>query len=228
MLHWWPRIEGVLPAPKTEIFRLIDEQVWDIIGLLDGEPLPTGLAECLSYAARTSVGFPLFLRTDQGSAKHDYAHSCLVAKEDDLLPHLATLIEWHMIRDLWPQAIVFRELLELNAPFKAFDGLPIAKERRYFVDDGKVMCHHPYWPKGAIEAGRRWSKLPRRWKKMLADINLESEEEVALLTGLAEEFAEAVPGFYSVDFAQKTDGQWVLIDAARGELSWHPQHAEDA
>jgi len=228
MLHWWPRIQDVLPAPKTEIFRLTDDQVWDIIGLLDGKPLPKGLAECLTYAARKSVGFPLFLRTDQGSAKHSYAHSCFVEKETDLQAHLATLIEWHLMRDLWPQAIVFRELLQLNAPFKAFEGLPIAKERRYFVDDGKVMCHHPYWQEGAIETGRRLPELPSNWKKMLEGINQESEEEVALLTGLAEEFAGAVPGFYSVDFAQKADGQWVLIDAARGELSWHPEHAEDA
>jgi hypothetical protein len=43
---------------------------------------------------------------------------------------------------------------------------------------------------------------------------------------MAEAFAENVPGFYSVDFAQKADGQWVMIDAARGELSWHPEHGD--
>jgi hypothetical protein len=146
--------------------------------------------------------------------------------EDKLLGNLACLFEWHLMVGLWPKAIVFRELLPLYAGFKAFRGLPIAKERRYFVDEGKVVCHHPYWPEGAIEWGGNYSALPVGWQERLAGLNFESEWEVPLLTHMAEAFSKVVPGFYSVDFAQKADGQWVMIDAARGELSYHPEHKE--
>jgi hypothetical protein len=227
MLNWFPKIGGILPVPKTVILPITKEETFEIISLLDGEMISEELHQKIKETAN-KIGYPLFLRSDQGSAKHDYDHSCHVENEGVLLGHLACLFEWHLLHDLWPVAICFRELLELNAPFKAFDGLPIAKERRCFVDDGKVMCHHPYWPEGAIEQGRGAKHLPTGWKEMLAEISIEDEGEISCLTRMAEAFAENVPGFYSVDFAQKSDGQWVMIDAARGELSWHPEHTEVA
>ena len=225
MLNWFPKIKDILPVPRTEILEISKEETFEIINLLDGEMISEDLFRKIKECAN-KIGYPLFLRSDQGSAKHDYDHSCHVEKESDLLGHLACLFEWHLMVDLWPQALVFRELLSLCAPFKAFDGLPIARERRYFVDEGKVICHHPYWPEGAIEQGRKARSLPVGWREMLAEINSEDEGETSCLTRMAEAFAENVPGFYSVDFAQKADGQWVMIDAARGELSYHPEHEE--
>lgn len=225
MLNWFPKIEKVLPVPKTEIMRISDEKVYEVMNLIDGTDISEGLWWKIKEYADT-IGYPLFLRSDQGSAKHDYENSCYVTSEKELKGHLACLFEWHLMRDLWPQAIVFRELLNLQAPFKAFDGLPIAKERRYFVDEGKVMCHHPYWPEGAIEQGRNQKILPTQWKDMLAVISEEDKGEITYLSQLTEIFNELVPGFYSVDFAQTADGVWYMIDAARGELSWHPEHEE--
>lgn len=225
MLNWFLKIRDILPVPRTEIMPISPDEMFEVISLLDGEMISEDLFQRTKDAAK-KIGYPLFLRSDQGSAKHDYEHSCHIEKEEDLLGHLACLFEWHLMHDLWPEAIVFRELLQLYAPFKAFDGLPIAKERRYFVDEGKVMCHHPYWPEGAIQTGRGAKSLPVGWQNTLAGLNFESHWEVDHLTQMAEAFSENVPGFYSVDFAQKTDGKWIMIDAARGELSWHPEHAE--
>ena len=227
MLNWFPKIKDILPVPKTEILEISKEETFKIIQLLDGDMISEELHQKIKAAAN-KIGYPLFMRSDQGSAKHDYDHSCHVASEDKLLGNLACLFEWHLMVDLWPVAIVFRELLNLNSPFKAFDGLPIAKERRYFVDDGKVICHHPYWPIGAIEQVRGHKELPGSWMEMLESINKE-DIEVPYLTKLAEDFNEKVPGFYSVDFAQALDGGheiWFMIDAARGELSYHPEHKE--
>jgi len=225
LLHWFPKIKDILPVPRTGILSISPDDMFEIISLLDGEMISEELFQKIKETAN-KIGYPLFMRSDQGSAKHNYEHSCHVLAEDKLLGNLAHLAKWHLMVDLWPAAIVFRELLQLYAPFTAFDGLPIAKERRYFVDEGKVTCHHPYWPEGAIKPGRGAKNLPDGWQAMLAEISVEDESEIACLTRLAEAFAEAVPGFYSVDFAQKTDGQWVMIDAARGELSYHPEHKE--
>jgi hypothetical protein len=225
MLSWFPKIADILPVPRTVILPITIEEAYEIIGLLDDNDIPDTLWQRIEEAA-AKIGYPLFLRSDHGSAKHDYSRSCHVVCEDDLKSHLACLFEWHLMRDLWPQAIVFRELLDLNAPFKAFHGLPIAKERRYFVDGGKVICHHPYWPQDAVEEYQE-NVLPTNWQDLLSTINAEDDGEIARLTRMAEAFAENIPGFYSVDFAQKSDGQWVMIDAARGELSYHPSHDGD-
>ena len=227
MLNWYPKIKDILPVPRTVILEITTEEAWQIVALLDETMITDKLFEKIKENA-AKIGYPLFMRTDQGSAKHDYENSCHVASEKELLGHLACLFEWHLMRDLWPQAIVFRELLPLYAPFKAFDGLPIARERRYFVDEGKVLCHHPYWPEGAIQTGRATKSLVPGWQKKLAEINQEDYLEVACLTRMAEDFNECVPGFYSVDFAQTEIGKWYMIDAARGELSYHPEHNEDA
>jgi len=227
MLHWFPKVKDIIPVPRTEFFALTTEEAYQIIGLLDRVLLPETLATRIEAAAG-KIGYPLFMRSDQGSAKHDYNHTCRVLSEDRLIPNLATLIEWHLMVDLWPRALAFREMLPLASPFDAFDGLPIAKERRYFVEDGKVICHHPYWPEGAIEFRERGRDIsPRGWRLALKVLNVEEPEEVALLSTLAERFSRAVPGFFSVDFAMEKGGRWVMIDAARGELSWHPEHHDD-
>lgn len=225
MLNWFPKIKDILPVPKTVILEISKEETFKIIQLNDGDMISEELHQKIKATAN-KIGYPLFMRSDQGSAKHDYEHSCHVVSEDRLLGNLACLFEWHLMVDLWPVAIVFRELLPLYSGFVAFRGLPIAKERRYFVDDGAVVCHHPYWPEGAIEQGGKYSSLPVGWQERLAGLNFESVWEVAHLTQMAEVFAKAVPGFYSVDFAQTTEGKWFMIDAARGELSYHPEHKE--
>lgn len=223
MLNWFPKIRGTLPVPKTEILDISVDEMFEVIGLLDGNMVSDALFQKVKDTAN-KIGYPLFMRSDQGSAKHDYERSCHVLAEDKLLGNLACLFTWHLMVDLWPQAIVFRELLPLWSEFTAFRGsLPIAKERRYFVDEGAVMCHHPYWPEGAIEHPGH-----ENWISLLEDMNRESAAEVAELTEMAEIFNSAVPGFYSVDFAMTASGKWYMIDAARGELSWHPAHAEVA
>lgn len=225
LLNWYPKIEGKIPTPKTEIYPITPEEFWKMVGLLDGDE--EGMAEYErlknEIEARTELTYPLFLRSDQGSAKHNYLETCYVPEKDCLLQHLVGLIEWHLCRDLFPQAIVLRELLDLEAPFKAFDGLPIAKERRWFVDEEKIMCFHPYWPEDAIQFYEPTKPLPG-WPVFLGAINIMDDEEVRQLAYYAEIFRKAVPGFYSVDFAQDRQGKWWLIDAARGELSYHPPH----
>ena len=49
-----------------------------------------------------------------------------------------------------------------------------------------------------------------------------SQSEIKTLDNFATIFGENNPEFWSVDFALTRDKGWVLIDAARGEISWHP------
>ena len=90
MLHWFPRIKDILPVPRTTFYVLTDAQVYEIIGLLDGKDLPDDLKNALLRAAN-QIGYPLFLRTDMGSAKHDYERSCCLMREAGPCKHPAPM-----------------------------------------------------------------------------------------------------------------------------------------
>jgi len=224
MLYWWPRVKDLgIPLPKTEIVEVLYD---DLVGLLDGERLSPQDEQRLIEAGG-KIGYPLFLRTDMASAKHQWERTCFVPKAEDLFKHIWALIDQTlasgMFGELDPSALVFRELLTLNSFFTAFSGLPISVERRYFVRDGSVECHHPYWIHDAIEHSWRQPSEPD-WRERLAALNKESAEEIELLTGYATKIGGVLKGYWSIDFAEARDHTWYLIDLAVGERSWHPEH----
>lgn len=217
MLYWWPLIKD-LPIPKP--WTILVEASWKVwVGLLDGKPLPDAVvAELLS--ASTKTGFPLFMRTDLASAKHDYKWTCYVPDASHLFKNLGALIDCTVAQDLTPSAIALRRYIPLASTFTAWRGLPIARERRYFIKDGQVQCHHPYWPADAVAKGR---PTVQHWQEELARLNYEDSSEVDRLTSCTTWVGQVVAGYWSVDFAYGQNGEWYLIDMAEGERSWHPE-----
>ena len=219
----------------------------------------------IANAAKT-VGypwFPIFLRTDLCSGKHSWKDSCFVPSRNPIAPigpsatrrlteHIQEVIvcnETAGIIGLPYEALVFREFIEMDWKFKAFHGdLPISPERRYFIKDGSILCHHPYWAEGAVQDGimtkEKWEELathfdsipkplpghtncfiPNNWQELLAEMNDEPFDEVELLSGYALIVAthpELESDFWSIDFCKARDGTWYLIDCALGEKSYHP------
>lgn len=225
MLVWFPKVKDLLPCPRTVILPLTRGEVKHLFKSTyedDPKPIDEGLQAKIREAA-AQIGYPLFMRSDQSSGKHDWEDTCYVKSEKDLLMHVRNLVAAHRDTDMFGgldfEALVFRKFLKLNSGFKAFQGMPVSKERRYFVRDGQVVCRHPYWLEEAILFYGR--KQPDDWKLLLAAMNRESAEEVKELTAYALTFSAKNPGFWSVDFAQDEKGKWWLIDAARGEVSWH-------
>lgn len=229
LTFWWPRAAHVdVPKPRTVIVPDCGAVLRRVV--MDDRPLPPALRAQLEAAA-ASLGYPVFMRTDAAAAKHSWRDTCFVQRREDLLFNLFRLVEENIMADLFGlpfTAIVFREVLPLDAGFVAFHGrLPIAPERRYFVRDGRVEAHYPYWPEAAI---RPCQETPPDRRERLRAMNQETPGEVALLTTYAERIGTALPGYWSVDFARAKDGTWYWIDAARGELSWRPdgRHNADA
>lgn len=226
MLFWWPKVKGLhIPVPKTEV---VEVPYQHLVGMLDGKSLPDEYKVRIIGVGR-QMKYPLFLRTDMGSAKHQWEKTCFVSEEAKLFSHIWALINETltagMFGELDPNALVLREYLPMDSAFIAFAGLPISRERRYFIRDGKVECHHPYWPKEAF--GTLW-RAPSEpdWEERLGALNKESREEVKLLTGYSVAVGRVLSGFWSVDYAKTKDGTWHLIDMAEGEKSWHPAHED--
>lgn len=208
---------------------------------LDGEPLPKGMMEGLKRAAEEMV-FPFFLKTDLVSGKHSWEKTCYVQELTELPRHIFRLIETSAMVDIAGlpiKAFVFRELLDLDWRFKAFNGrMPVAKERRYFIRDGKYECYHPYWSEetiaqwydGRIEAARLYGQdeekvvghTPKNWRILLRELNTVDTQERIRLLRYSKLVGEVIKGYWSIDYAQARDGKWYLIDMGLGDASEHP------
>lgn len=238
--YWYPKLkESGVKTPKTIIFQTSI----DLVRVLDGHR-PDGIDDFIQNiknAAESQIGYPLFLRTGQGAGKHDWKDTCFVKNADDLLSHMGKLIEWshlvHMMglpHDVW----AIREMLQPEIIFTAFMGkFPVSKERRYFIQDRKVIGHIPYWPEESIA---EWAEpqdldifgvegelptpkkkdIPDNWRELLAAINEESGEEVGILTDLSYQAAQHFDDAWSIDWLWDIRGEWYCTDMALAKLSW--------
>ncbi len=234
--YWFPKLQASgVPVPETHIVRTEAE----LMVLLGGQE-PEEYLDFLNDLARAcvSVGFPAFLRTGQGSGKHEWSRTCCVQDLAELESHVAALVEWSELVDFFglPTDVwAVRRFLDLESSFTAFRDFPVNKERRYFIRDGKVVCQHPYWPEAAIaegvEGGGGRSLVPKRpvlrpgtpadWRERLATLNHQTPEEVAHLTALSEQVARHFEGAWSLDWACDRQGQWWAIDMAQAAQSFH-------
>ncbi len=224
MFIWLPVVERLgIPSPRTVLVPFDREAIQPVFY---GEEAPRAKEEMEKLAvAAAAFGFPLFLRTDLASGKHGWTRTCYAPDLASFVQHAFGVAEFNEIADLagldWT-GFALREFLELESTFTAFDGMPVARERRYFAEGGVVKCRHAYWFEGAIEGS--WRPKPPDWKERLAILNDESTDP-AELAEWASRVTHVLPGAWSVDFACLRDRRhWVLIDMALAHQSWHPEH----
>ncbi len=217
-LYWYPKIEQLeISQPKSFIIKLTNHEFE-----LTFDSMPKSLISRVQEVIDAYFTLPVFIRTDLASGKHSWRDSCFYDSSQPLWKNLYGVIEFNHIADIMGlafTAIIIREYIPMDSKFTAFWGqMPVNPERRYFIDNGKVLCHHHYWIKEAIT-----NPNIENWQEVLEEINTETKEEIDLLSGYAELVAKELPGFWSVDFCKAKDGQWILIDMATGEHSWHPK-----
>lgn len=217
MFYWFPLIKDLpIPQPKTEMYRFDEMELES----LQQEQFPESIFEHVKPLAE-KIGFPLFMRTDQSSCKHGWKQTCYVPSLEKLKSHTSELLMESMMQG-WmsytDNGLALRQYIPLTTAFTAFHGdFPINKERRYFIRDGKVQCHHAYWYPSAIEGHTK----QKDWRRTVNRLNKETETEVKRLTELAEIVGTVVEGYWSVDFALGKESLWYLFDMAEGEKSFH-------
>lgn len=237
LLYWFPKVFKLdIPVPKTAIVKFPRELGRKFVEEEGpGDQFKKHLKRIENMAEK--IGYPVFIRTDMASCKHGWVKAAFVRHKGQLEEAIARTIEFNEMAGFMGlnyKAIVIREFMELDWRFTAFHGrLPIARERRYFVFNGQVLCHHPYWIQEAIEQahkdegktcrilGYMHHKLPNTWRKMLASINTETQSEIRALSKYAKKVSEKIRGYWSVDFACTRSGRWILIDMAKGLASAH-------
>ena len=225
--YWFPKLlRSGVRVPETHVVTT-DVQ---LISILDGK-IPDGHGELIRRLVEVAdeIGYPCFLRTGQGSGKHEWERTCYLTDRSMIHRHVCALVEWSATVDFMglPMNVwVVREMLSLRTAFTAFHGFPVNKERRYFIRDGHVVCHHSYWPEDSIEF--YGADKPENWRQRLAKLNRELPKEVEELSALAKRVAAHFDGYWSLDFAQTVDGTWYAIDMAEGDRSFHWPGCENA
>lgn len=226
LAFWFPKVEAAgLRVPRT----VIVQTEADLSLLLDGET-PDGFARFavdLEDAAR-EIGYPCFLRTGHGSGKHEWDRTCNVRHFNDLIPHVAALVEWSHLVDLMglPTNVwAVREMIPTAPLFTCagYRGFPVTREFRMFVRDGKVEHTQPYWPPDAVANGR---PDVDDWADRLERASRATTAEYAGMMWTALAAAEAAGGgYWSVDLLQDDAGEWWLTDMAEGARSfrWEPE-----
>ena len=230
MCYWWSKIKDLgVPVPRTiEIKTSMNWPLMDMNAVFKGEAKKSVVKEfkrlennLLKAAIEINQGGSVFLRTDAVSGKHSWKHSCFVSDPTKIMSNAFRIAEEQELMTMGfvpVKAFFVREYIPMSIAFKAFHGeMPVNKERRYFIRDGKVECHHPYWPEKSIHG----MNLPDDWKALLSELNRESKKEIAFLTRYAEIIGKHFPEWWSVDFSYSEKGCWYLIDMARGEDSFH-------
>lgn len=234
-LYWLPRVtramSGVVPPTVTVEYDHRNELL-ALFGEKYDDALTMQLLGRLREAAE-HIGYPVFIRTDQASAKHDGPTAYLARGEADLLHVVRRTVEDMEMKFGFggptPRAFLVRKYLTLNASFSAFgqEGRrhPIAREWRYFANQEGVACRHFYWPAEAISEAHSPTELVLDWRHRLAiladPLSKDEDEALARLAHLAASVCPDAPA-WSVDFAQDQDGKWWLIDMAHAAQSWHP------
>ena len=218
-VYWYPIVKDLVPTPRTIIIPFKPELTWQVI---DGEPMNELPIEEIAKACE-KIGYPCFFRTDFASAKQDGPNSYLITQESDINTIVYKTLEDNVLKDQEPTAFMVREFLELFSPFKAFGGLPIAREFRFFTKYGKNICHHYYWPEGAIKFYRPKDEIPG-WKYKLRVLGRDLDRiDYITLSEYARDISSRLEGkTWSIDFAQDENCKWYMIDAAEGFKSWHP------
>ena len=224
MEHWYPLVSGIVPTPLTHkvpvpdrcnLFRLLDGEKplhWDeFLGRLSGT---------VRSMRRFLPAMPaVFLRTSYTSGKHDWARTCFVAGFEDrgIAAHVGALVEFSAMIDQPVDCFWVREFVDTVPVFTAFGGMPITREYRLRVVDGRVVHVQPYWPE---EAFKDEEGLPGNWQDLLRKSWLISSSELAKLKAKTSEVGVALGRDWSVDWLQRADGSWLCTDLAAGPLSY--------
>lgn len=221
MAFWWPILQrSRVSAPRT-VLLTTDVALSD---LLDGKT-PENFDGFLSAlrAICDGMGYPCFLRTGQTSGKHDWRRTCYLKRGEDLVSHVAALVEFSEMADmlgLSTRTWAVREFLQLEHSFTAFDGMPVAREFRCFFEGGKSepLCMHSYWPEDAI----RNASVPD-WKDRLVLINSCNPDDVSDIQETVRRVSPHFEGKWSLDVVRAKDGRFYVTDMAEMERSFHWQ-----
>lgn len=223
MENWGPRLQEVAPTPKTEWVELQPDKI------NEGTKHEMYFADWDNSEVREAIeavgGPPAFIRTDQASAKHKFDEAAIIEglNEKEINSTVGSLISDNTSKGIVGlpfSSLVVREKLDISHELVAWNGLRVGAEARFRISDNEVMDWVFYWEEGAVEQGlRRVEDVPSDWKEQLETTRKEVEKNLDEALLIVQRVAEEFDGFWTVDTALTTEGEWYCIDMAPAKMS---------
>lgn len=233
--YWFPRIKAAgLPVPRTKILKFADarDTEQDFLQIFDCKkigPKAVKFVARLESAIRKGFTLPVFLRTGQTSAKHDWERTCKISDLAKLQRHVLAIIEYSeacsfmgVPWDVWAVR-PFMILQGTGDVLPLYGNMPVAVEWRVFVRESphgfEVEHIQPYWPVNALVRGG----MDKAAAEALLAAQLANGPPPGILA-MSLEAAMACGGDWSVDWCREIGGDWILTDMAEAAKSyrWTP------
>lgn len=149
---------------------------------------------------------PLIVKDFVKSRKHEWDEACFIpsASDREAVRRVTTrFIE--LQDDSLTGGLVFREFVELEPlTTHSKSGMPLTKEFRVFVLDGKPLLTVEYWDEGEYRGER---------------------PPVDLFLDVA---ARVKSRFFSMDVARRTDGTWIIMELGDAQVAGLPDRLDPA
>lgn len=189
---WYPAIEGLTPLST-------------IIEIDDVRPMMDQVMQFMS-----DNNCSVIIKDYVKSLKHMWAEACFIPVNANAY-HVAQVLAKFMAvkqdtNDLQGNLVVrkFVDLKYIGNHDKS--GMPLTKEFRTFILNGKLLPTYKYWSQGSYSGDEPSSSFIQK----IAD----------------KVYASTKSNLFTIDVAQLTDGSWTCIEVGDGQVSAVPDHED--
>ncbi len=149
---------------------------------------------------------PIIVKDYVKSQKHYWEEACFIPDASDLANVEKITKRFIELQDVdLNVGIVYRAFLNLQPlTIHSTSGMPLTKEFRIFVKNGKIIQSLMYWDEGNYA-----TSLPN-------------------LSFLDNVIPTINSSFFCIDIAQQENGQWIVVELGDGQVSGLPENADKA
>lgn len=146
---------------------------------------------------------PLIVKDYVKSLKHHWEEACYIpsaANQEQVETVVQNFLE--LTGDSINEGLVFREFVPLKPLARhSKSGMPLAVEYRAFFYQGELLAVYPYWEEGEYD---EMVMVQEKFKTVAKTIQ---------------------SNFFTMDIAQNTRGQWMIIELGDGQVGGLPERA---
>jgi len=144
---------------------------------------------------------PIIVKDYVKSEKHHWKEACFIPNASDIAKVNAIVHTFIELRgDYLNEGLVFRQFEELKYLTQhSKSGMPLTKEYRLFFINKKTVLLSPYWEEGTYH-----------------ETSVELDEFI--------EIAQTIDSnFFTMDIAQKKNGEWIVMELGDGQVAGLPE-----
>ncbi|OWR28677.1 hypothetical protein CDO73_17405 [Saccharibacillus sp. O23] len=188
-----------LPESYAKIASCTPDSVWLPVAEIDSS------FEAVHTAVRPFGENPIIVKDYVKSRKHEWLEACYIPNAADR-NHVEQVVRLFLERqgDDLNEGLVFREFAELEfLEIHERSGMPLSREMRVFVLDGRPVYVSNYWSAG------------------------QDQEFEQVLNGFLEVIASVESRFFTIDFAKRKNGQWIVLELGDGQTAGLPDDTDE-